>query len=44
MTNPLYTSDQEAAEKLSLRLIERADVRAARGPVAVDERVDPRIA
>ena len=30
MTNPLYTSDQEAAEKLSLRLIERADVRAAR--------------
>ena len=30
MTNPLYTPDQEAAEKLALRLIERADVRAAR--------------
>ena len=30
MTNPLYTQDQEAAEKLALRLIERADVRAAR--------------
>lgn len=30
MTNPLYTSDQEAAEKLALRLIERADIRAAR--------------
>jgi hypothetical protein len=30
MTNPLCTPDQEAAEKLALRLIERADVRAAR--------------
>jgi len=30
MTNPLYTPDQEAAEKLALRLIERADIRAAR--------------
>ena len=30
MSNPLYTADQEAAEKLALRLIERADVRAAR--------------
>ncbi|WP_239806703.1 hypothetical protein [Croceicoccus hydrothermalis] len=30
MTNPLYTPDQEAVEKLALRLIERADVRAAR--------------
>ena len=30
MSNPLYTPDQEAAEKLALRLIERADVRAAR--------------
>lgn len=30
MSNPLYTADQEAAERLALRLIERADVRAAR--------------
>jgi hypothetical protein len=30
VSNPLYTVDQEAAEKLALRLIERADVRAAR--------------
>lgn len=30
MTNPLYTYDQEIAEKLALRLIERADIRAAR--------------
>ncbi|WP_417622345.1 hypothetical protein [Parasphingorhabdus sp.] len=30
MTNPLYTQDQESAEKLALRLIERADIRAAR--------------
>jgi hypothetical protein len=30
VSNPLYTADQEAAEKLALRLIERADVRAAR--------------
>lgn len=30
MTNPLHTADQEAAEKLALRLIERADIRAAR--------------
>ncbi len=30
MTNSLYTPDQQAAEKLALRLIERADVRAAR--------------
>ena len=30
MTNPLYTPDQEAAEVLALRLIERADVRASR--------------
>jgi len=28
--NPLWTEDQEAAEKLALRLIERDDVRAAR--------------
>jgi hypothetical protein len=30
MSNPLYTPHQETAEKLALRLIERADVRAAR--------------
>ena len=30
MTNPLRTPDQQAAEKLALRLIERADIRAAR--------------
>lgn len=28
--NPLWTADQAAAEKLALRLIERADIRAAR--------------
>jgi hypothetical protein len=30
MSNPLCTPDQEAAERLALRLIERADVRASR--------------
>ena len=30
MTNPLHTADQEAAERLALRLIQRSDVRAAR--------------
>ena len=30
MTNPLYTRDQQAAETRALRLVERADVRAAR--------------
>ncbi len=30
MSNPLCNADQEAAEKLALRLIERGDVRAAR--------------
>lgn len=30
MSNPLYTADQETAERLALRLIERTDVRAAR--------------
>ena len=30
MTNPLHTPDQDAAETLALRLIERGDVRAAR--------------
>jgi hypothetical protein len=41
VTNPLYTGDQEAAEKLALRLIERADVRAAREAVRRDMRGDP---
>jgi hypothetical protein len=30
IANPLWTDDQAAAEKLALRLIERADIRAAR--------------
>ena len=30
MNNPLYTADQDAAERLALRLIQRTDVRAAR--------------
>lgn len=30
IANPLWTADQEAAERLALRLIERPDVRAAR--------------
>jgi hypothetical protein len=30
VNNPLYTADQEAAERLALRLIQRTDVRAAR--------------
>jgi hypothetical protein len=30
VSNPLYTPDQEAAEKLALRLIERGDIRMAR--------------
>lgn len=41
MTNPLYTSDQEAAEKLALRLIERVDVRAAREAVRRAMKADP---
>ena len=41
MTNPLYTQDQEATEKLALRLIERADIRAAREQVRQDMLNDP---
>lgn len=41
MSNPLHTSAQEAAEKLALRLIERADVRAAREAARRDMRGDP---
>jgi len=41
VTNPLYTPDQEAAEKLALRLIERADVRAAREAARLGMLGDP---
>lgn len=41
MINPLYTADQEAAEKLSLRLIERMDIRAAREEARAGMREDP---
>jgi hypothetical protein len=41
VSNPLYTADQEAAEKLALRLIERADVRAAREAARREMRSDP---
>ena len=41
MRNPLYTADQDAAEKLALRLIERADVRAAREAARQGMRGDP---
>jgi hypothetical protein len=41
MTNPLYTVDQEAAEKQALRLIERADVRAAREAARLGMLTDP---
>ena len=41
MTNPLYTTDQAATEKLALRLIERADVRAAREAARRVMRDDP---
>ena len=41
MSNPLHTCDQEAAEKLALRLIERADVRAAREAARHGMRGDP---
>ena len=43
MSNPLYTSDQEAIEKLALCLIERADVRAAREAARQDMRGDPAV-
>lgn len=39
--NPLWTADQEAAEKLALRLIERADVRAARETARIAMLADP---
>jgi hypothetical protein len=41
VSNPLRTPDQEAAEKLALRLIERADVRAAREDARREMRGDP---
>ncbi len=41
MSNPLYTPDQEAAEKLALRLIEREDVRASREAARREMRGDP---
>ncbi|WP_422342791.1 hypothetical protein [Parasphingorhabdus sp.] len=41
MSNPLYTADQEAAEKLALRLIERADIRAAREQARTGMLEDP---
>jgi hypothetical protein len=41
MSNPLYTSDQEAAEALALGLIERADVRAAREAARIGMLADP---
>lgn len=41
MSNPLCTADQEVSEKLALRLIERADVRAAREAARRDMRSDP---
>ena len=39
--NPLWTDDQAAAERLSLRLIERADVRAARETARIAMLADP---
>ena len=39
--NPLWTEHQAAAERLSLRLIERADVRAAREAARIAMRADP---
>lgn len=41
MSNPLYTHDQEAAESLALRLIERADVRVAREVARRSLKADP---
>lgn len=41
MTNPLFTQDQEFAEKLALRLIERADVRSTRETVRRMMKTDP---
>jgi hypothetical protein len=39
--NPLWTADQAAAERLALRLIERADVRAAREAARTGLLADP---
>jgi hypothetical protein len=39
--NPLWTDDQEAAEKLALRLIERPDIRAAREAARIAILADP---
>lgn len=39
--NPLWSDDQAAAERLALRLIERADVRAAREAARIAMRADP---
>ena len=39
--NPLWTDDQASAEKLALRLIERADVRAAREDARLMLLADP---
>ncbi len=41
MSNPLYSAEQEAAEKLALRLIQRGDVRAAREEARQGMLVDP---
>lgn len=41
MTNPLHTADQQGAERLALRLIERADVRAAREAARAGMLADP---
>jgi hypothetical protein len=41
VSNPLYTADQEAAEKIALRLIERGDVRTAREAARQDMLADP---
>src|SRR3546814_6404704 len=39
--NPLWTEDQEAIERLALRLIERPDVRAAREGARIELLNDP---
>lgn len=39
--NPLHTADQQAAEKLALRLIERVDIRAAREEARLGMLADP---
>jgi hypothetical protein len=44
VSNPLYTPDQEAAEKCALRLIERADIRGARESARQAMLGDPAVA